>query len=137
VKAHFAEYSSCFSGAKATAKFIAEHKLDSHIIVAHQSPHASALLPYLPGKKFWYANIKDYGTYVAWDKNYSNNARIDNAEVIARMRAEFPDHSNLLLLLNRPLYSPAADDFISLYNTACTVFGYGKEQYYLYKPINR
>jgi hypothetical protein len=132
------EYNYCFSGSKDLARFITENRLESHLIVAHTSGRGSAVLPYLPGRKFWYADIREYGTYITWNKNYSNNRDISNEEVIARMKGEFPNRPNLLLLLSRPLDTFETEDFVLIYKTDCYVIDkVDKERYYLYKKIDR
>jgi hypothetical protein len=136
-KAHILEYKYCFSGSKDLARFITENKLESHLIVAHTSARGSAVLPYLPGKKFWYADIREYGTYITWNKNYGNNRAINHEEVIARMKRAFQNRTNLLLLLSRPLDISEAEDFMLIYKTDCYVFRQDAEQYYLYEKIDR
>lgn len=42
--------------------YIKDKQLDGKIIVAHRSPHTSALLPYLSEVQFWYVDIEDFAT---------------------------------------------------------------------------
>ncbi|OGH05895.1 MAG: hypothetical protein A2W22_02530, partial [Candidatus Levybacteria bacterium RBG_16_35_11] len=72
LKIQYLEYEYPFSGAKEIADFIKKNHLDNYTIVAHQSfgAKANALLPYLPGKQFWYVGIEDYGTFIIHDKKY-------------------------------------------------------------------
>src|SRR4030042_3738839 len=65
LKIQHREYKYIFSGAKEMAYFIKRNNLDDYTIVAHPSSYASALLPYLPGRQFWYADIEGYGTFVS------------------------------------------------------------------------
>ncbi len=126
------EYKYIFSGAKEMAHFIKGHDLNNCTIVAHPSPYASALLPYLPGEKFWYADIEDYGTIVHYNKKYVEGCRISNTEVISRMKDNFPQKSQILLLLSTPLKLPESNSFTLLYKVE-EAFGYNNEKYYLYK----
>jgi hypothetical protein len=128
------EYEYIFSGAKEMAEFIKRNNLDTNVIIAHPSPQASALLPYLPGKKFWYAGMEDYGTFVAYNKKLLDSKAISNLEVISRMRKTFPHESKKLLLLGRPLNLSESNGFELLYKVD-NVFGYNGERYYLYKPV--
>jgi hypothetical protein len=129
----YMDYKYLFSGSKEMADFIKKNNLDNYIIVAHPTPQTAALLPYLPGKKFWYAGTEDYGTFVAYDKRYLDGATISNSAVISRMKNNFPQESNILLLLSMPLNFPESNSFTLLYKVD-EVFGYNGERYYLYKP---
>ena len=129
----YIEYKYLFSGSKEMADFIKKNNLDTYIVIAHPTPQTAALLPYLPGKKFWYAGTEDYGTFVAYDKRYLDGATISNSEVISRMKNNFPQEPNILLLLSRPLNFPESNSFTLLYKVE-EVFGYNRERYYLYKP---
>jgi hypothetical protein len=108
--------------------------LDNYTIVAHPEPQASALLPYLDKQKFWYAGIEDYGTFAAYNKKFLDGTRISNAEVILRMKRAFSNKSKMLLLLGRPLDFPDADGFKLVYKVD-NVFGYNREKFYLYRPV--
>jgi len=128
------EYKYTFSGSKEMADFIKRTKLDNCTIVAHPSHYALALLPYLPGKQFWYADIEDYGTFVGYNKNFLNGKNISNSEVISRMGKAFSEQSKILLLLSKPLSPPESNSYRLLYKVD-NVFGYNLEKYYLYTPI--
>lgn len=132
----YMEYKYTFSGAEQMANFIKRNQLDDYIIVAHRSLRTCALLPYLPGKKFWYAGIKDYGTFITWDIKYLAGNGITNSQVIQRTKEAFPDKSKILLLLSRPLDFPESYGFKLLYKVD-EVFGYGPERFYLYKSVNK
>jgi len=136
LKIQYLEYNYLFSGAKEMADFIKRSNLDNYTIVAHPSPFASALLPYLPGKRFWYAGIEDYGTFVHYNKKYINGSLISNSEVIARMKKNFPEKSKTLLLLSTPLSSLESDNFTLLYKVD-EAFGYNNEKYYLYRSVQK
>ena len=116
------------------ADIIKRNNLTHYTIVAHKSTHTPALLPYLPGEKFWYATFEDYGTFNKYNKRYREEKDIPNAEVIARMKKAFPDSSQTLLLLTAPLHSPGSYGFTLLFKVD-KVFGYNREKFYLYKSI--
>jgi hypothetical protein len=54
------EYKFPFSGAKEMANYLNVNGLTNKTIVAHRSGQASALLPYLPNKKFWYDETENF-----------------------------------------------------------------------------
>jgi hypothetical protein len=132
----YMDYKYTFSGAKKMASFIKRNHLDEYIIVAHHSAITHALLPYLPDKKFWYADIENYGTFITYNKKYLAGRTISNSEVIRRAGRAFADKSNILLLLTTPLDFPELDGFRLLYKVD-KVFGYAHEKFYLYKSINK
>lgn len=133
-KIQYKDYKYIFSGAKEMADFIKKNDSNNYTIVAHPSPYASALLPYLPGTKFWYADIEDYGTFVHLNRKFLAGVKISNSEVISRMKKAFSEQSTILLLLSKPLSFPELNGFRLLYKVD-KVFGYNREQYYLYRPI--
>jgi len=90
----------------------------------------------LPGKKFWYADIEDYGTFVTYNKKYLVGRDISNMQAIMRVEKVFPDKSHLLLLLTSPLDFPESHGFKLLYKVDKDIFGYGPEKFYLYEAIS-
>jgi hypothetical protein len=135
LKIQYIEYEYPFSGAKEMADFITRKHLDQYVIVAHRSG-AGVMLPYLPGKKFWYADIEDYGTFVTYNKKYLVGRDISNMQAIMRVEKVFPDKSHLLLLLTSPLDFPESHGFKLLYKVDKDIFGYGPEKFYLYEAIS-
>jgi len=135
LKIQYLEYEYPFSGAKEMADFIIRNHLEHHIIVAHRSG-TGALLPFLPGKTFWYAGIENYGTFIVYNKKHLAGRDISNEEVIPRIQKAFPDKSHLLLLLTGPLDFSESHGFKLLYKVDKNIFGYGPEKFYLYKPID-
>ena len=131
----YMDYRYKFSGAEEMADFIKKNQLDAQIIIAHRSRKTCALLPYLPEKKFWYAGIEDYGTFITWNVKYLAGTRVSSSQVIRRAGRAFPDKSKILLLLTSPLDFPESDGFRLLYKVD-EVFGYSKEKFYLYKSIS-
>jgi hypothetical protein len=135
VKIQSLEYKHPFSGAKEMADFITRSHFNRYTIVAHRSG-AGVILPYLPNKKLWYADIEDYGTFVTYNKKYLVGRDISNEEVMPRIQKAFPDKSHLLLLLTRPLDFSESQGFKLLYKVDKDIFGYGPEKFYLYKSID-
>jgi hypothetical protein len=132
----YRDYKYTFSGAKEMASFIKKNHLGEYTIVAHRSTGTHALLPYLPGKKFWYAGIEDYGTFVKHNEKHLAGSTISNSEVISRAEKAFPGKSKILLLLTSPLDFPESHGFRLLHKVDKAI-GYGRENFYLYRPINK
>ena len=135
VKVQYLEYRYAFSGAKEMADIIKRNNLTHYTIVAHKSTHTPALLPYLPGEKFWYATFKDYGTFIKYNRKYGEGEKISNVQVISMLGKKFPDKSKILLLLTKPIISPQSYGYTLLFKVD-GVFGYRHENFYLYKSIS-
>ena len=129
-----AEYFVMFSGAKDMANHIKKNHLEDRTIVAHFSSAGAALLPFLPGKKFWYPDVEAFGTYITWNKQQNETGRMSDPEAIARARRAFPNDRTMLLLLSRPLKDPQQYGFALMYNTSPEVIrDRGEETFYLYR----
>jgi hypothetical protein len=135
LRIQYLEYKYLFSGSKEMADFIKNKQLNRFTVVAHRSCPSASLLPYFNNKTFWYADIEDYGTFITFNQKYFTEMNISNKEVISRMHKSFPDRSKLLLLLLNPLDFPESYGFRLLYSVDKNIFGYGRETFYLYKPI--
>jgi hypothetical protein len=133
---HYQEYKFLFSGAKEMAEYLKNNQLTGRIIVAHESAYASALLPYLVNKKFWYADIEQSGTFITWNKKYKENAFIPFAEVENRINKHVFPKDKILILLNHEIPAEEAGKYQLLYKVRTTIFGNSDEQYYLYKSIS-
>ncbi len=75
-----------FSGAKEMATYIREHDLTRYDIAAHNLTQCEALLPYLPGSRFWYAGLGEHGTYLKWDA--AQERALEMPYPVAEQRAE-------------------------------------------------
>ena len=117
------------------AQYIKDQNLDRKTIVAHQSPHASALLPYLPGVQFWYADIEDFATYVTWNVRWDKNSEISFVEVEKRIARNNLPKKELLLLLTDPIPEVVALNYQLLYSSDKKIHVYGTEKFYLYKKL--
>lgn len=125
-----------FSGAKEMAQRIRARGLDRHEIAAHPPPHAEALLPYLPGKQFYYVAMGTHGTYMLWDDAYNRALATPNDEA-ARMAREQMRGRDWLLLLNAELPDAGARGYRLLRTNAEAPFRYRDEHYWLYAPEER
>jgi hypothetical protein len=121
-----------FSGAREMAEFIKENELDNYTIAAHKAPFCEAVLAYLGKKQFWYAGEMRYGSYMLWDKGYLEGLKVSHVEAFRRIRQQFPDHSNLLILFCCPVYNPNESCLQLLYSTRGEL---KRENFYLYKPL--
>jgi hypothetical protein len=123
-----------FSGAEEMAAFIADHHLDRVPIAAHNLTQAEALLPWLPGTKFWYAGLGESGTYLKWDDAYER--ALDVPYPVAERRAvEHFRGRPWLLLFNVEMPDPAAHGFRLLYTNQRPIFEKPDERYWLYQPV--
>lgn len=139
--AHSLDFHHDFSGSKKMARYLQTLRthvpLDRFVIVANPSDSASAVLPYLPGRKFWYADIQDFGTYLKWNKKRAENLALTDEEVVGRAAKAFGGLSNVLFLTGRPLGITESHGykFQLLSAVDYKIYGYGYEKFYLYKPL--
>jgi len=135
------EYFLPFSGAKAmaTAIQILQRELDifgkGYVVVAKHK-RSSAVMPYLPGVRFWNPCVEDYAAY---DINNKAIAACDDMplyDVVEKTKGYFHNLDKVLLLLETPL--PIEEDSVykyqKVYGAGERAFGYMKESFYLYQP---
>ncbi len=133
VRTHLADARGLFSGARDMATYITESGLADRVIVAYPSPHASAVLPYLPGRQFWYADIQEPGTFVTWNRRYADNRAIGVAEAARRAGGAPGWGPGALLLLNEPLPAPEVYGLALRHRVVDGVFEAAGERMYLYE----
>jgi hypothetical protein len=121
-----------FSGSKELAEHLKRTGLDRQEIAAHRPPHGEALLPYLPGKKFYYAGMEQYGSYMLWNAQYNRAYGMYDHQAAELARRRFGERP-FLLVVTRPL-GRNASGYRLLYTTALP-FAHFDEQYFLYSSV--
>jgi hypothetical protein len=130
-----ADIAFSFSGSKEMAAFI-DHRFDNYEIAAHRFYETEALLPYLPGRRFWYAGLGEYGTYLKWDEPMGHGGYIPYETAIANAQHHFAETGRpWLLLLNKKMPQPERWGFRLIHTTSVVVFRNLGERYWLYEPI--
>ncbi len=130
-----ADWRFSFSGAQEMAQFIRVNHLDRYDIAAHNLTQCEALLPYLPGKRFWYAGLGAYGSYMLWDRRMEQALRVPYPVAERRAVRHFAGRP-WLLLFNVEIPNPAAHGFRLLYANHDFVFENRDERFWLYAPLN-
>jgi hypothetical protein len=126
-----------FSGSKDVAEFLRDGNFQDRPLIAQRDFKVSAILPYFPAKKAWYADKQEYGSFITWDRKWKRQSGIPNFIAIARAKKAFGDQVNLCFLLDEPLRQPAADGLQLVWGaqqTTQTYFGLGDEFYFVYVP---
>jgi hypothetical protein len=126
-----------FSGSKEIAQYIEQNDLEAKEWIGFRSDRCESILPYFADKKFWYAGIQDYGSYVVWNTEFKQNAHLSSEELIARINLHFPGRKDLLLILSIPLDNPETSGFELIYQNQKKVFWLHDETYFLYLPIDQ
>jgi hypothetical protein len=121
-----------FSGSKELAEHLKRTGLDRQEIAAHRPPHGEAVLPYLPGKQFYYAGMERYGSYMLWNAQYNRAYGMYDQQAAELAKRHFGQRP-FLLLLTRPL-GRNASGYRLLYTTAVP-FAHFDEQYFLYESV--
>lgn len=123
-----------FSGAEEMGEFIRGHGLERFDVAAHSAQQAEAVLPYLPGKRFWYAGIGEEGSYMEWDAAYERGLDVWYPVAELRARQHFAGRP-WLLLFNVEMPDPAAHGFRLLYTNRRPIFAKKDERFWLYAPL--
>ena len=132
VRYAFLDVQRPFSGAADMASFIRDQSLDRLPIAAHNLTQAEALLPWLPGTRFWYAGLGDYGTYMKWDSAFERALSVTYPDAERRSIQQFQGRP-WLLLFNVEMPDPPAHGFQLLHVTP-EPFEKTDERYWLYAP---
>jgi hypothetical protein len=121
-----------FSGSRELAEHLKRTGLDRQEIAAHRPPHGEAVLPYLPGKKFFYAGMEQYGSYMLWNAQYNRAYGMYDHQAAELARRHFGERP-FLLIVTRPL-GRNVSGYRLLFTTALP-FAHLDEQYFLYSSI--
>lgn len=120
IRMHTLDRKYDFSGAKRMAQFIISNGLDKYPIA-----------PYFPNKRFWYAGIGKYVTYIKQNQAHIIGHKMPYPETLARIDKAFPNPSSVLILLDAPIDLSGSKKYTFLYKVDSTVFG-SDERFYLY-----
>ncbi|HUP49803.1 MAG TPA: hypothetical protein VNA04_13535 [Thermoanaerobaculia bacterium] len=124
-----------FSGSREMGEFIGENGLDRYPIAAHNMHPTEAVLPWVPGKQFWYAGVGRYGTYMHWNREEEIGIHTPYPVAVGRAIEHFvPRGEPWLLLLNRPIPG-SGRGFRLLYATQGPVYRHRDERYWLYEWV--
>jgi hypothetical protein len=130
-----------YSEAGDMARFLESHRLERAWIAAHSPASASAVLAFLPRRRFWYPALGDEGSHMKWDARYAASRTAPPGLVVTRVKARRPDWRDaeepVLLLLNAPWPDAAREGFRLLYRTPGRQWGPPDETFYLYEPDRR
>jgi hypothetical protein len=124
-----------FSGGEEMGQFIRANGLDRYEIAAHKMPEAEAVLPYLPGKRFYYPGIHDDGSYLLWDATFNVAIGTPYALAVADAQQRFLGKP-WLLLVNTKMDNPEQYGFRLLYTNLSVPFEHPEERYWLYAPLD-
>jgi hypothetical protein len=122
-----------FSGSKEMAQFI-DARFDDHAIAAHNLAQTEAILPYLPGRRFWYIGAGEYGTFLKWDDAQRLGATMPFEIAAERARRHFRGQK-WLLVTSAPIPQPQRLRLRLIHATTEAVFGQRDERYWLYVPV--
>jgi hypothetical protein len=125
------DYRANFSGAAEMAAYVRQ---TSAPIAAHNLTQCEALLPYLPGRSFWYAGLEEDGTFLKWDAAFERALSVPYPVAEARAKQHFAG-KKWLLLFNVEMPDPAAHGFRLLYTNRRPIFEKTDEHYWLYAPL--
>lgn len=131
----YCDFRYSFSGAEEMAGHLRTLTGNDQVIIAHQAAPASALLPYLPGRQFWYAGTEQFGTYMSWRRDFAEGDRIGIGEVLRRAQKRFGASGDWLLLINSEFPEPQRDGLRLVASNRRQVFAKHDEVFFLYRRI--
>jgi len=123
-----------FTGAKEMATFIKANHLDRYEIAAHRPPMLEPILPYLPGKRFYYPGLQQDGSFMPWDSYYNSSIRMPYGMAAAEARNRFG--RTWLLLVNTRMRDPEKYGFHLIFTNVQPPFAKMDERYWLYAPLD-
>jgi len=120
------------SAGRAMAHYIDENGVPDPI-AARRASTASALLPYLPGRRFWFLDVGDWGTFVDWRVEVFGS-RLSEGAMIRRIHERFPEERPWLLSSAR-LRRPERYGYeLAHVEADLGEIQRGTEVYFLYRP---
>ena len=100
------EFKFPFSGSKDCATFINKQQWsDSVVLIGYPAHTFSAVLPYLDHPNpFWQPEVKRFGTYLKWDKEWYSNYYLSTEEVLSRVYQKFEKQDSMYLIISKDFY---------------------------------
>lgn len=135
------EYHMYFSGARPMAEILHEViekiPIDDLVIVAHPHEITVSVQPYFPQNKFWYPYLNDFASYYVNTKSFYQSRNQTGQEIVDASAQRWQSFQRLLFLTHQPLEltQDYGHDFRLLAKVDRGIYGYGKETFYLYKPL--
>lgn len=129
-----------FSGAKPMAEAIKKIENEQKIfengaVLVAKNKKSIALMPYLPGIKFWNPCTGDYPKFYKVDRTLASCDDLPVEEAIQKTKRHFSDLSKVIFLSEKPI--PFTTDGEYYYQKVVSVegmvFGYMYERFYLYR----
>lgn len=134
------DFSEPFSASAAMAEHIQSANY-SEPIAAIPGTACSALLPHLPGRRFWYFEPRDFGTYIVWNTDLLTDDKtallqLKQRDILERLDEEFGDDPVLLLTIYK-LVPPDDEGWLLLHQETVdhwtSLWSGILESYYLYR----
>ncbi len=125
------------SGSQEIAGYIAAHVPRETVIVAQQPNACESILVYLPGRQFWYAASRQFGSYTRWNALGAAREREQSIYphmTIERARQQFDHRRRWLLLLASELPEEERKGFVLVFRSQRFVYAVKAEQFWLYRP---
>ncbi len=87
-----------YSHGRQMARWIDAHYPPESGIVISSQIYGTSVLMYSHRRQFWYADLRQWGSYCPWDANYVKNLGLHPRIMMARTLAQFGDRNVRLLL---------------------------------------
>ncbi len=122
------------SDARNAAEFLQKNSLLDHTLIGHRSYTASSVVPYLPPtKSIWYADRKEFGTYLKFDSLfYQKNLSVNYPQAISNTLTQFGNEKKLLFIASIPLAAEYNSQWNLIYQSTQKTIQ-TDEVYFIYK----
>jgi len=123
-----------YSGAEEMGHYLATTGMKAHSVAAHPAYAAEAVLPYLPGTRFFYPALETWGTHMLWDRHYAESLAVTQEEALALLFRQVPRFrvERWLLLFNEPVPHAEARGLSLVHRSPGTPWRVPDETFYLY-----
>jgi hypothetical protein len=127
-----------YSCAQEAGRWLQKKKLKKLQLVGHPNTVASAVLPWLPGKRPWYPQTGQYGTHMEWNENYVRTMSVGLDQSMQRVAETLKDWQDpkkgVVLLSGRAWHGAEKAGFVLVFQTKGDPFRARDEKYWIYAP---
>lgn len=125
------DYRKSFSGAKEMAGIIRDQYPGDERILCYNIHTITALVPYLPERRFWDAGLEKEFSFIHWGNDYLPSRTLDQTEIYRRLLLEKERSRASLVVLPYPAVDSIMPMLMPLYQADKNITG--DEKYYLYR----
>lgn len=134
LKSYRQDIGGLYSDSKNVAEYLTGNTGKNNVIVAWQATTCLGVLPYMPGRKLYYAECQRYGTHYIYDSCFRAEIWMNPVDYAVKIAHDnFKDSmGNLVFLFNYPIM-PQTEKYLDLVYTTSEPTARWDETFYIYK----